>query len=288
MIILNKKKIIQGSVVLLILLFSFYYTDKSIDLIRQSDPIMKQIKSTNESYEVEAENAKIIGNKIIPGLNGQIVDSEESYNKMKKYGTYNESLTTFQEVKPTVSVDDYYDKFIVQGNPKHKSVALVFKVPVDADITEISNILLSKNVSATLFLDGLYIENHLDQVSNFSNFELELLSYDGKYEEAYFRSALNYLMSITKKEPKYCYADYDQKEVLTLCSKLELHTILPTIKVGNYPYREIKQKLDNSAIISLPVNSSTAIELPSVIDYIAQRGYSFLTLEALLSESISK
>ena len=65
MIILNKKKIIQGSVVLLLLLFSFYYTDKSIDLIRQSDPIMKQIKSTNESYEVEAENAKIIGNKII-------------------------------------------------------------------------------------------------------------------------------------------------------------------------------------------------------------------------------
>lgn len=278
----------QVCIVILLLLFSFYYTNKSIELIRDSDPIMKQIKTTDEKYKIEAQNAQIIGKKIIPGKAGREIDKEESYQKMKKYGTYNESLTTFKEVSPAISVNDYYDKYIVSGNPEQKNVALVFKVKKNTNITPISNILLEKQVPATIFIDGLFLENNLDLIKSLTNFELEILSYDDRYEEIYFNSALNYLNTITQKEAKYCYADYDQKEVLEMCQKLQLHTITPTIKVGNYPYREIKSKLSNAAIISLPMNSSTEIELPSVIDYISAKGYNFLTLESLLEESFEK
>ncbi len=121
-----------------------------------------------------------------------------------------------------------------------------------------------------------------------NNHELEILSYDNKYDEIYFDSALNYLSSITKRESKYCYAEYDQKEVIELCSKLKLHTIIPTIKTTTMPYKEIKDKLYNSAIISLPLSNITEEQLPAIIDYIKQKGYTFLSLEALLSENDEK
>lgn len=287
---MNKKKVIQVISVTLLMLFSFFYTNKSIELIRENDPIMKQIKETNMKYKVEPVNATIIGNKIIPGKSGKEIDYQKTYAKMKKYGTYNETLTVLKEIEPAVSVDDYYDKYIVQGNTERKNVSLVFKTDTISNLLSILNILNQKNIPATFFVDGLLLENNtsLFETMTQNNHELEILSYDNKYDEIYFDSALNYLSSITKREGKYCYAEYDQKEVIELCSKLKLHTIIPTVKTTTMPYKEIKDKLYNSAIISLPLSTITEEQLPAIIDYIKQKGYTFLSLEALLSENDEK
>ena len=287
---MNKKKVIQVISVTLLMLFSFFYTNKSIELIRENDPIMKQIKETNMKYKVNPVNATIIGNKIIPGKSGKEIDYQKTYAKMKKYGTYNETLTVLKEIEPAVSVDDYYDKYIVQGNTERKNVSLVFKTDTISNLLSILNILNQKNIPATFFVDGLLLENNtsLFETMTQNNHELEILSYDNKYDEIYFDSALNYLSSITKREGKYCYAEYDQKEVIELCSKLKLHTIIPTVKTTTMPYKEIKDKLYNSAIISLPLSTITEEQLPAIIDYIKQKGYIFLSLEALLSENDEK
>lgn len=287
---MNKKKVIQVISVTFLMLFSFFYTNKSIELIRENDPIMKQIKETNIRYKVDPVNAIIIGNKIIPGKSGKEIDYQKTYAKMKKYGTYNETLTVLKEIEPAVSVDDYYDKYIVQGNTERKNVSLVFKTDTISNLLSILNILNQKKIPATFFVDGLLLENNtsLFETMTQNNHELEILSYDNKYDEIYFDSALNYLSSITKREGKYCYAEYDQKEVIELCSKLKLHTIIPTIKTITMPYKEIKDKLYNSAIISLPLSNITEEQLPAIIDYIKQKGYTFLSLEALLSENDEK
>lgn len=287
---MNKKKVIQVISVTLLMLFSFFYTNKSIELIRENDPIMKQIKETNMKYKVDPVNATIIGNKIIPGKSGKEIDYQKTYAKMKKYGTYNETLTVLKEIEPAVSVDDYYDKYIVQGNTERKNVSLVFKTDTISNLLSILNILNQKNIPATFFVDGLLLENNtsLFETMTQNNHELEILSYDNKYDEIYFDSALNYLSSITKRKGKYCYAEYDQKEVIELCSKLKLHTIIPTVKTTTMPYKEIKDKLYNSAIISLPLSTITEEQLPAIIDYIKQKGYTFLSLEALLSENDEK
>ena len=287
---MNKKKVIQVISVTLLMLFSFFYTNKSIELIRENDPIMKQIKETNTKYKVDPVNATIIGNKIIPGKSGKEIDYQKTYAKMKKYGTYNETLTVLKEIEPAVSVDDYYDKYIVQGNTERKNVSLVFKTDTISNLLSILNILNQKNIPATFFVDGLLLENNtsLFETMTQNNHELEILSYDNKYDEIYFDSALNYLSSITKREGKYCYAEYDQKEVIELCSKLKLHTIIPTVKTTTMPYKEIKDKLYNSAIISLPLSTITEEQLPAIIDYIKQKGYTFLSLEELLSENDEK
>ena len=281
-------KLLKPFSAILLLLFSFFYTNKVVDIIRESDPIMQQIRLSSEKYQIQSQNAKIVGNNIIPGKTGRQIDYEESYNKMKQYGMYNETLTTFKETYPTISIDDYYDKYIVQGNSDRKSVALVFKIIDNNNFTELINILKNQNVKSTLFIDGLFLENNTSTILTLLNHEIELLSYDNKYNELYFNSALDYMSSLTKKEPKFCYAEYDQKEVLDLCSKLKLHTIIPTIRPTSTPYKTVKEKLTNSSIISLPLTDQTINELPLIINYITQKGYTFLTLDELLSESYSK
>lgn len=283
-----KNKLIQVAVVLILVVFSFYYTNKTIDIIKQTDPLMKKIKEESTKYQIPAENAKEEDNKIIPGKNGKEVDYEETYQKMKRYGTYNESLTVFKETTPSVSIEDTYDKYVISGNEEKKAVALVFPITKENSPNNIITILNREDVQATFFLDGLWLENNLSLVKNMTNHELEILSYDNKYEEVYFTSSIQYLKNITGNNSNYCYADYDNKEVIELCSKLELHTITPTIKITNTPFQDIKTKLSNGSIISFPINTTTELELKTVIDFIKSKGYSIVTLQELLSESLEK
>ena len=268
------QKIYKVVGVLLLGLFSFFYTEKVIEFIRESDPIMRNIKKSESDYRIDPVNAKIKDNKIIPGISGKVIDYDSSYKKMKKYGTYNESLTVFKEELPAISIDDYYDKYISQGSGINNDVSLVFEVKINDNITNILNTLIENNTKATFFVDGLWLENNKDLATSMAEegYEIEILNYDSNYDELYFSSSLTLVNSITNLKPKYCFAKYDNKEVLELCKKLSLHTIIPTIITGNYPYSDVKAKLSKGSIIGFNINSSTEIELSTVINYIKQLG----------------
>lgn len=274
--------------VFLLGLFSFFYTEKVIDFIRESDPIMQSIKKSESDYKIDPVDAKINKNRIIPGVSGKVIDYDQSYKKMKKYGAYNESLTVFKEELPAISIDDYYDKYISQGSGINNDVSLIFEVKLNDKIDSIVETLIENNTTATFFVDGLWLENNRDLAIAMAEegFEIEILNYDDKYEELYFSSSLNLLNTITNLKPKYCFAKYDQKEVLELCEKLSLHTIIPTIMTGNYPYQDVKNKLSKGSIIAFSINSSTEIELSTIINYIRQKGYVMNTLDSLLSEAL--
>lgn len=281
------KKLIRVTLILLLSVFSFYYTNKSIELIREKDPIMKTIKGTNEKYNIKAVNAEVKDNTIIPGLTGKEIDYEKTYTNMKQYGTYNEILTTLKDIEPNISVDDYYDKYIISGNPIKRSISLVFKVETSSP-KEVLSILKNNNIPATFFIDGIYLENNTEEIVSMNNHELELLSYNKDYDEIFFSASKDYLESLTNKNLKYCYSEYEKEEVINLCQKLKLHTIIPTITINKSLFKETKEKLTNSAIISIPISENTKKELDTTIKYIKSRGYSLKTLEDLLSENYEK
>ena len=52
----------------------------------------------------------------------------------------NSNLFQESEIEPAVSVDDYYDKYIVQGNTERKNVSLVFKTDTISNLLSILNI----------------------------------------------------------------------------------------------------------------------------------------------------
>lgn len=280
------KKVWQASGVIFLFLFSLYYTEKVVDVLRDSDPIMKTIKKEEHKYYEEAVDAILTDNSIIPGAKGSKVDVNESYKKMKRYGSYKESLLVFEEIAPSVSVDDYYDKYVERGSGLESNVSLVFKVERTDNIDSILTILETNSEKATFFVDGLWLENNQALVSNITSLghEVEVMHYNGTYDEAYFTSALQILQSITTKNKNYCYAEYDKKEVLELCSKIGLHTIIPTIQVKNKPYMEIKKKVSDGSIISMKIDTNTEAELEMVLKYLNQKGYSLTSLDHLLTE----
>lgn len=270
--------------IILLLLFSFFYTNKSISIIRNQDPLMKEIINNKSKYEIKSVSAIIKDNTIIPGKNGKEVDLEKTYTKMKQYGTYNESLTVFKETKPTISIEDNYDKLITSGNKDYKNISFIFKVEEDTNLNKLLSILNYHNIQVTFFIDGLYIENN--DLNNLSNHQIELLSYNNTIDEITFTSALSYLSYKTKKSPKYCLED--NNNIINLCKDINLHTVKPTLIIEKDPYKEMKNNLKNSSIILIPINNYIYDNLSTSILYIKSKGYNFLTLSDLLSENLEK
>ena len=284
------KKVIEVIFVMLLVLFSFYYTEKAIVLLESNDPIMKEIKDKGKSREEEAINAKVEGNYLIPGYNGLVIDLDDSFTKMKGYGSYNEALLVFEEVKPSISIDDYYDKYISSGNGISTNIALVFTIDNNSYIDNLLNILKEMNIVGTFFIDGKFTDNNtsfvVDAVVNGN--EVEVLNYDNSYDELLFKASIDKIKTLTSTSPKYCYATYDNEEVLNLCSKLSIHTIIPTLKLDNNIYSNLKGNLRSGSIISIKLTEENVSKLKVVINYIKQRGFNLVTLDTLLNEARSE
>ena len=284
------KKFLEAFLVIALVLFSFYYTEKAIVLLESNDPIMKEIKDKGGTLEEDALNAKIDGDYLIPGYNGLVIDLEESFTKMKGYGSYNDALLVFEEVKPTISIDDYYDKYISSGNGMSTSIALVFTVDDNSYVGNVLNVLKEMDVVGTFFIDGKFTDNNTSFVSQavVNSNEVEVLSYDNAYDELLFKASIDKLKTLTSTTPKYCYATYDNEEVLNLCSKLSMHTIIPTIRLDNNIYSNLKGNLRSGSIISIKLTESNISELKVLINYIKQRGFNLVTLDTLLNEARSE
>ena len=111
------KKYLNIILTILLLIFSFYYTNLVSNYIKNKDPIMIKIKENKNKLETKPIDAIIKDNTIIPGKNGTLIDINESYKKMKRINKYTESLLIFKYIKPNISLNNQYDKLIINGNP---------------------------------------------------------------------------------------------------------------------------------------------------------------------------
>ncbi len=282
-----KKKIIEVLFVSLLVVFSFFYTNEAVKLVQSTDPIMKEIKKVSAEKKEAAISATINENSMVPGYNGKQVNEEQSFKKMKQYGGYNESLLVFEEIAPTVSMDEYYDKYIASGNTLKEKIALVFEVKNQDDVSKILSTLNQNNARATFFVDGKWLEEHTNQVLEMlqNDHEVEVLSYNNQYDAILFQNTLDVLSSISNVRPLYCLAKYDNKEVMDLCASKKMHTIIPTLQVTTHPYIAVKNKIEKGAIVSFEVSKETEEEMGVITNYLKSKGYVMDRLDALLDEA---
>ena len=222
-------------------------------------------------------------------MNGIEVNIDESYKRMKQVNGYYESMLIFSEVIPDESLLKQYDKFIISGNPYRSDIALLIKVSNITNLEKIYNILLEKNTLATFFIDGSVIENNMDLIYEMvsDGFELENYGYNEVYSEENFRWTNNMIFSLTNLEPKFCYSEYQNYDILELCAKNKMYTVKPTLNVTNNPFYTVKNNLKEGNIISLNLTEETVKELPTIISYINQKGYNLVTLNDIVSEERS-
>lgn len=273
----------------LLTVFSFYYTNKLIEFSKSKDPIMIEIMKNKDDYNKLSIDALINNNYIIPGSEGLEVDVDKSYTKMKKLGKYNDNLYVYDVVKPTISIKDNYDKFVINGNITKKEVSLVFKADDLKNIENINKILFNNNVSATFFIDGNIKDDDINilKILDESNNYFGNLGYNKKYSIKTIKYTNALLDRIDEDNHNYCYVEKDDINVLKTCSEVKMYTIKPMVVSNIFPFTYIKQNLENGKIFSLDTNSYTLKQLDLIIKYVRQKGYDFVTLEEILNEKIN-
>ena len=93
----NIKKFTQVFSILLLAGFSFFYTEKVTQIVRNNDPIMLKIKDAKKTISVAKIDPVINDDEYITGVNGCDIDVDKSYTKMKNVGEYKEELLVLSE-----------------------------------------------------------------------------------------------------------------------------------------------------------------------------------------------
>lgn len=272
------KKIFKISAVLLLVGFSFFYTEKVTMIARNSDPIMRAIKKEENNKKVSNVNPVINKDEYIMGINGCEIDVDKSYSKMRSVGEFKEELIVMKE---TSNDKDLTDKYVIGGNNKEKNVSLIFIVNKDID-SKLTDYINDKNIKVNYFIDGKYLEENMITVKFLS--ENSNIYYLGENEEYSDENMLyhNDLISMNgSNEPKYCFTSDKDNNTLKLCNDYDMVTIKSDIIKDNI-YKRIKDKLNNGVIFA--IDSDNIDEIKVSINYILSKGYNIISLEDLLSE----
>lgn len=280
------KKIFQAIGMISLICVSFIVTEKTVGVVKENDQIMIEIKKKNDEYKVEATDAVITGNTIIPGVSGREVDVDKSYEKMKRYGGFLESLLEYREVTPNISLKKNYNKYVIKGNPTKNMVTLILLVENDNDVDAFVKKLEKTNTKVTFFFDGNWFENNNSKVLEImeKGYEVGNLSYNRDYQDSSYIWMDTIIKKVGKQKTSYCYSEKENLEDLSICAINKNYTIMPDIVVSSYPLKEVKEKLQAGSIISLPMNNKTLEELSAMIHYIETKGYTITTLQEHLSE----
>ena len=280
------KKVFKLMGLFVLILFSFFYTDKTLNIIKENDPIMVEINNNKDNYMVPAINGSVDGDYIIPGINGREVDVDASYSNMKLVGKFNDSSLVYKDVIPDNSISLNKDKFIIKGNSRKNMVSILFVLSNDKYLDNLEKIIVHKNVSVNYFVDYSYLVNNSTRIKNLSNCEVYSYGNMGKYTSDNLLFSNNLISRITDNDAIFCIGN-GNKDILSLCSSYGLYTLNPVYINSNDIYMQIKNSISSGSIILLDINYNTVNNLILIIDFINGKGLRLSKLSDLLNENIS-
>lgn len=277
-------RIFRNIGIITLVFISFIYTERIVSVVKDYDGIMIEIKHTQNQYKEDPIEATLTNRTIIPGLKGKKVNIDESYAKMKKYGKFEKTLLSYQDVYPQNRLKDHLDKLIIQGNPNKKMVSILFLLNNIDEIEETLKILDNQNVKANFFIDSSWIGNNETTIINLirQGHNVGNLSYREDYSNSKFIELDHIIKKLASQKISYCYSESYLESTLKICSKQNDYTIKPNIIV-NQNLLDLKKNLVPGSIISIKnVNSNLNLDL--MIQYIKGKGYEIVNLKTLLSE----
>jgi len=276
------KKVFSIIISILLVMFSFYYTNKIVTTLKDNDPIMIEIKEYSNIYPDTKVNSILEDNNIIPGIKGVKVNIDKSYSNMKRVGKFDKSLLVFEETIPENNLKNNYSNYIISLNKKENNVSLVFSIENVSYIEEILSILNSKNVNATFFITKDVIENSIDIVKLILKYgnDVELLS--NTYSVYEVNKYTSIIKLIGNDKLNFCLNIKKDDKLLASCETSKLYTITPSIIQKNNLYNSLKYNLENGSIILLTNNKMITKELSSSINYIEQKGKKIILLKNII------
>lgn len=263
------RKLIKIISLLCLVCFSFFYTDRVINLINKRDPLMIEINNIKNEYEIVPVNAIIDNDTIVPGTKGRKVEIEKSYEEMRVGGVFREEELVYKDIYPSDTLSNNKNKYIISGNSSKNKVAILYILSSNNfdDIESISNI--------TLFVNHKYLTT--SNINKLKNKEIYSYGNNGIYNEEILTSDNTLINRISHNKSIYCMSKEKDKKVLDICNKKDMYVVVPNV-VGDY--LEIKNNLSNGSIILL--NNLKNIDI--ITKYINSKGYDIVPLSKLLEE----
>ena len=246
----------------LLVLLSFYTTNKTANLVRNQDPILKEIRNISLEKKEDFVNAVIEDDYIIPGMYGSVVDELKSLAKMKEQDVFNNLYLVSQPIKPDISLSDNLDKIIIKGNSKKQQVSFVID---ENSSKKIKDYLVKNSIKASLLItkDNFSKDSYFEQINNdFKN-----------YKE------LDKTLKKNKINTNICVLDNNNSN-LKFCKSKKKYLVKPGMFLDNANIIEIKTKLDSGSIIYI----KDATYLDCLVEYIKSKNLKIVPLSQLISE----
>lgn len=256
---MNKIKYIFLSI---LIVTSFYFTDKIMIYIENKNPIMQEIISKEKKYNILPVNAEIKNNTIIPGVNGKNINKHKSLLKMNDFGSFNELYLVYDNIKPEINLEKNKDKIIIKGNNNKHAISLILEESEDLE-----NYLNQNKIK----YDILTTKN--------TNLKLNREYLNGSKEDF---SDINSLLNKNNLNKKICLINYLNKET---CINKKYYLVQESLKITNSNIVESLNKINSGEIILIP-KSLTLINLKLVINEIKKQDLSIIYLSKLINENI--
>lgn len=230
----------------ILMIFSFYFTNKVYELALDTDIIMKEIKNNEDKFNKEPINAKIDNDKIKPGSCGYKVDKKKSYNKMKKIGIYNENYYLFKNILPVENINNNKNKYIIGDNTEKNNVYLFLNI----------------NEDNYMYLNESYKNYNIVITYNFYKEHKEILDKIIKNNTILIRETNHQnLKEINKyytkyKESNITCVNSNNKTFLNLCSLNNSLTISLNNEINNNYLLNIKKEIISGRFININFTKS--------------------------------
>lgn len=244
-------------------LLSFYYTEKVALYVKSTNPLMKTLNEVKDTKYVSSTDSVIIDNTyIIPGLNGKEVNIDASFSNMHEYNLYIEENLVFNEIKPTISIEDNKDKIIINGNKSKQSVSLIFE-----DYSTLTEYMFQNGYNINVLINKEEYVHKYELINN-SN------------QESTYNKIENYLTE-NNLNKEICYIKENDK-IPSLCKNKYL--VKPSLIIS---HSNISSSLNliSSGDIILIKDSISLTELEIITNQISYRNLKIIPLSNLISES---
>ncbi len=258
------KSYLKYLIVIFLTVFSFYYTDKVIELSEYNNTILASINDYANNNDTKCIEGEINDKGIILGLAGLSVDKNKSYSYMKGIG-FRKDLIQFKKNKCILNKEDNLDKYILSGNKQSNNISLVIDIYTGEYYEEMFKKAENENVKLNLMvsLNDIYKINIKDSM---------LLKSDKNNIKEFKKNIKNF----------YCVKTNDY-EIIDDCKKEKINSIRMINYIDKNLLLKTKKILDKGVIIFIKENSFNNNELVSTIKYIKSRGYNIVSIDELLS-----
>lgn len=272
-------KIFKCAGIVCLVMFSFFYTEKAVNIANNKDPIMKSIMTYEEDTSNKCIEGSVSEEGVILGVNGYTVNVNRSYSNMRGIG-FDEDLLVFDESGCNVTKEKYLDKYIIKGNEYKNSVSLMVLVNDGKYLENLNKIALEKDIKLSFVVDVSILENNVELFTNLYDNGHDILFGGSDKEE--LKKYVSIMKSIDKDSEKYCV--YVDSDVINICEDEKINSIKSEIFIEKNYLMNIKDFVEKGNLIILKENEYLVKELSASVNFIKAKGINIESVSKHLSE----